>query len=199
MSDIKYFFGKNKKLYYLFCVFVFAGIVFGIVISATSKSYLSLLTKYDNVLIDYVNGDVDFTRQTIKLFSKHFTLITVLFILNLSFWSGLASFLVISYQSLIIYLSMLALCSQFAVKGFLILVFIVLPINLFYLFLDVTFTVIMFRRNLVARKTKNLWYDFDNINFWKQILFFICLSAIVSVVVNILLSLILKSSIFILF
>lgn len=196
--DLKYYFEKNKKIYLFFLFFFFIGIIVGIVIAFSSDSYLTLLTSKDKVLFDYVNGKADFGKQSVKMMLSFLVFQAIVFLLNLNFYSGLVSFVLVSYQSSLLYLSISALISSHGFSGVLTTVFLILPVNIILIGVNVLFAGFCMVRSFGALKQKQFSFGFEK-NFWNIVLFFIIFDILFSYLYSFLLVVILKRRFFIIF
>lgn len=198
LYDLKYYFLKNKKIYLFFLFFFFIGIIVGIVIAFSSDSYLTLLTSKDKVLFDYVNGKASFSKQSTKILSSFIIFQIIVFLLNLNFYSGLVSFLLISYQGSLFYLSLAALISQYGFSGVLTTLFLIIPINVFLVGINILFSGFCLTRSFEAIKHKRFSFGFEK-EFWIVILLFFVFEIVFSYVISFLLMLVLKRRFFIMF
>ena len=196
--DLKYYFEKNKKIYLFFLFFFFVGIIVGIVIAFSSDSYLTLLTSKDKVLFDYVNGKADFGKQLVKIMLSFLVFQAIVFLLNLNFYSGLVSFVLVSYQSSLLYLSISALISSHGFSGVLTTLFLILPVNIILIGVNILFAGFCVVRSYEALKLKRFSYGFEK-NFWNIVLFFIIFDILFSYLYSFLLVVILKRRFFIIF
>lgn len=199
MYDIEYFFKKNRRIFIFLLLFFLLGIVVGIIITITSDSYLSLLVSADKNYFDYVNGKVNFSKQTIKLISAPLLMNIITFLLCLNFYTGLVSFVLVSYQSSLAFLSLTAVISEYGFRGVLMSLFMILPINLIALCTCMLMVCVCFSRVYLSFKERSAFYGFDNRNFWFLILIINLTSIIIACCINIILTLILRSRIFIIF
>ena len=196
--DLKYYFSKNKKIYLFFLFFFFLGIIAGIIIAVSSDSYLTLLTSKDKVFFDYVNGKADFGKQSMKIILSFISFQIIVFLLNLNFYSGLLSFLLISYQSSMFYLSLSALILEYGFSGVLTSLFLILPINIVLLGMNILFSGFCLIRSYNSLKQKQFSFGFDK-NFWIIILMFFTFEIIYSYMISFILMLVLKRRFFIIF
>ena len=199
LFDLKYYLRKNKKIYLFFLFFFFIGIVIGVFVSISSDSYLSLLTTKDKLFYDYVNGKIDFNKEVIKLIFNFVIFQLIIFLLNLNFYTGLLSYVLVSYQSALMVLSMVAIFSRYGIGGFFNIVVLMLPINLILLVSGILFAGFCLSRSLGARFNKKFSYGFDNKYFWLVVLFFILFDIVFSFLINLIFVMFLKRRFFIIF
>ena len=199
MYDIEYFFKKNQRVLFFLIVFLVLGLAVGVIITVTSDSYLSLLVSADKNFFDYVNGKVNFSKQTMRLIMSPLILNFIIFILNLNFYSGLFSFLIISYQSSLAFLSITAVISEYGFRGILMSLLMIMPINLINLLISMLVTCICFSRVYLTLKNKQRFYGLSDRRFWIVILILCLVNIVFACGVNIFLTLILRSRIFVIF
>lgn len=197
--DLKYYFKKNKKIYLFFLFFFFIGILSGILIAVSSDSYLSLLTTKDKVFYDYVNGKADFSKESMKLMINFFVFQLIAFFLNLNFYTGLLSYLVVSYQTTLMYLSMVAVISQFGFSGVIKILLLMLPTNLILIVSGILFSGFCLCRSYEAKVNKKFSIGFERRSFWLIVLFFVLFGIVFSYLINFLFMLILRRRFFIIF
>ena len=197
--DIKYFFKENRKIFFGFLLFVLIGIVIGIFISVSTDSYLSLLTTKEKLFFDYANGKIDYSKQVFNLIINFLTFQVITFLLNLNFYSGLLSYILIMYQSVLLFLSSTAIIINSGFSGVLNVLFLVLPVNFFVFFLNILFSVVCVSRSCKAKKVKNFSYYFDNKEFWFILLFLIIFSIVFAYLINLIYVVMLRKRVFIIF
>ncbi len=199
LYDLKYYFKKNRKVYLLLLFFFFVGLFIGVLISISSDSHLSLLTTKDKVFFDYVNGKVDFSKESMKLMLNFFVFQLIIFLLNLNFYSGLLSYVLVAYQTTLMYLSMVAIVSQFGFSGVIKILILILPTNLILIASGILFSGFCMTRSYEAWVNKKFSLGFDKKSFWSVILFFVLFGILFSYAINLLFMLVLKRRFFIIF
>lgn len=180
-------------------IFFLIGIVVGIIIATSSDSYLSLLTTSDKVFFDYVNGKANFSKQTMKIVLSSLFLEIIFFVLCLNFYSGLLSFLVVGYQSSIMFLTISAVISEYGFRGVMMSLFLALPVNLVVIISNIIFAGLCFSRTCLSFKVKRFSYGFDNSNFWISILSLAVFNIVFSFLINFIFTIVLRSRIFTIF
>ena len=196
--DIKYYFSKNKKIYLFFLFFLFLGVIAGIIISVSSDSYLTLLTSKDKVLFDYVNGKADFGKQSMKIMFSFLVFQIIVFLLSLNFYSGLISFLLVSYQGSLFYLSLSAVILKYGFSGVLTTLFLILPVNIILIGMNILFAGFCFIRSYNSLKQKRFLVGFGK-EFWLMILLFFILEILFSYLISFVFMIVLKRRFFIIF
>lgn len=197
--DIKHYFKKNQKIYFFLLAFFILGLVVGIFVAVSSDSYTSLLTSSDKIFYDYVNGNVSYSLETGKLILNSFLFEIVIFLLCLNFYSGILSYFLISYQSALMILSVVATISEFGFSGIMLSLFLSLPVNLVLMCNNLIFAGICLSRSYSATKNKMFSYGFNDKNFWMAIGISVLFLIVFSCLINLLFLLVLKSRIFIMF
>lgn len=199
LSDVKYFFESHKKFLFWLLVSLVVGLAVGIIVAVSSDSFLSVLSSSDKVFYDYVKGNASFSKQLLKLILKTVAFQLIIFLLNLNFYSGLLSYLFVSYQGASLALSVIAIVSEFGFSGLLIVIFLQLPINLILFGLNFIFSSVCLRRSCLSQKYKQFGFGFDDKTFWAIVLLIVAFGVLFSFLVNLILMLVLRSRIFIIF
>lgn len=197
--EIKYFLKKNQKIYISFLIFLLLGIALGIIIASSSDSYLSLLTSSDKLFYDYVNGKVSFSKQFTRMIVSSVILNLIFFIFSLNFYVSMFSYLVMSYQGLLMFLSVTAVISEFGFRGILMTIFLILPVNLILLAESIVFASICLERCYAAHRNKTFSYGFQDKTFWTSIFWVLLIDIIISIAVTMIIGLLIRSRIFIIF
>lgn len=179
-------------------LFVLIGIVIGIFIVATSERYLSLIKADDKVLFDFINGKATFSKQMFRLLSKFVFPLIVLFLFNLSGYTSFLSFLFLSYNGVLFFMSSYAVIAEFGFAGALSFIFLFLPVNVLVIAEMIFFNEVCWTRGNLAKKYKRFFFGFDE-SFWIKILFVIAAALVVSVFLTILYLVVLKNHIFMIF
>lgn len=198
-GDLRYYIKKNRKFYSAFLVFFVLGIVIGVLICVSTNSYLSLLSSSDKVFFDYVKGSISYSYEATKLIFKLLIVELLIFVLNLNFYSGLISYAIISFQSTLMFLSIVAQISEYGFTGFLIVLFLQLPVNLIMFALNIVFAVTCLERSYNASASKNFSLGFQDKSFWLTILFIGATGVIFSLLIVFLFIVVLRMRIFIIF
>ena len=197
-SDIKSHIEKNKAIYLmlLFCFFV--GIILGLVVSISKTSFLGLLNVKDKTFINLING----TSSPVALFWKsliEFVLpLIIVFLFSLNFYLNCFNFLFLIYQSMLLFLTSMAVIQSYSFVGFIKVFLILLPLNLLYFIVLIFWIAVCTNRAKLAKKRKMIMYGF-NYCFITKI--YICAGAVLllSLIVGFVLPIILKTAIFIVY
>lgn len=197
--DISYYFKKNRKIYFFFLIFFIVGIVAGVFIAISSNSFSSLLTSSNKIFYDYVNGKVGFGEQTAKLILNSLVFKILIFLLCFNYYSGLVSYLLISYQSTLFLLSIIAVVSEFGFSGVVLSLVLIMPINLVLILNNIIFSGICLSRSQKAHINKMFNFGFNDKFFWFGLLLCFAFVIVFSCLINLLILMILKSRIFLIF
>ena len=197
--DVKQFFRKNQRVIFFYLLFLVIGIIVGIFISISTDSYFSVLNNSDNVFYKFVNGKVSYSSETIKLILKNILFELVIFSLCLNVYSGFLSFVLMSFQSALMFLSIVAVVSNLGFSGMLLTLFLSLPVNLVFFASNTLFSAVCFSRSINSFRQKSFKAGFDERSFWLTILGLILFNIIFSCLINLLFMLVLKSRIYIIF
>ena len=197
--DIKIYLKKHAPLYISFLVCFLVGVLFGVVNSMSSESYLKLLTKDDKILFTFITGGIGSGSVFWKNLIAFITPAIIIFIINLNFYIGLLSYVFIAYQSSILMQTIFAVISTYGVSGVLNVLFVILPINLLYLAVLVFFSSACLKRSKLAFKNKNWLYDIKSDEFLWSIIIALVLILVVCFIGVIIVPIFLKSAIFVIF
>ena len=197
--DVKQFFRKNQRVIFFYLLFLVIGIIVGIFISISTDSYFSVLNNSDNIFYKFVNGKVSYSGETIKLIFKNVLFELVIFALCLNVYSGFLSFVLMSFQSALMFLSIVAVVSNLGFSGVLLTLFLSLPVNFVFFASNTLFSTVCFSRSINSFRQKNFKTGFDERSFWLTILGLVLFNIIFSCLINLLFMLVLKSRIYIIF
>lgn len=198
-DDIWYYFRKNRGIFITFLIFIAIGMIVGIFIAVSSNSIASILTSSDKVFFDYIKGNISFSTQTGKMILNTIIFQLLIFLLCLNYYSGMVSFLLFSYQGMVLLLSVVAIISEFGFSGIIISLLLILPVNIILILNNVIFSGICLNRSRFAAFQKTFGFGFDNKNFWLAIGACVIFVIVFSSLINLLILIILKSRIFIIF
>lgn len=196
--DVKFYFKRNKAIYFMFLFCFFVGIVLGFIVMLSSDNYLKLLTTENKILYPFING----TAETAVLFWKKllafFMPLLLLFVLGLNYYSSLLSYIFITYQSTLLMLSCGAIVKTYGFSGFFNVLLITLPINLIYFCVLIFFAATCILRSKVALKNKLFKYGFDEMFFLKTMITLVAI-LLLCIIVCVVYPLFLRNTIFIVF
>lgn len=186
-------------MYLSFLFFFFLGIIFGVLIAASTDSYMSILSSSDKTLFDYINGSVSFSKQTTRLILRNIVFLAIIFLCNLNFYTGLLSYLFVSYQSALMMLVVCAVISLNGLTGIIVSIFCILPLNLVLLVNSIFFAEVCLSRSLSAKDNKLFSFGFDEKLFWLKVLSSLLFVIVFSCLINLLYMIVLRNRIFIIF
>lgn len=197
-SDIRQHFRKNKFYYFSFLMCMIIGVIVAVIIVASSQSYLNLMTSKNRILYSYISG----TAQVGQLFWNQLVRFLIpailLFLLGLNYFSCLLSFVYITYQTAILVMSCYSLISLSGVSGVICSLFVIVPINLIYIFCLVYLCVTLLNRSKLAWTVKEFKFGF-NFEFFLKCLFAVLMILAVNIVSSLVLPLFIKNAFFVIF
>lgn len=197
--DVKFYLKRHSLSYISFLVLLLVGVVFGVLIGLASDNYLKILNKENKVLYSIINGAFSsgsfFGKKLVQLIIP----LIVIFLLNLNFYVGLLSYLIIAYQSGLLTLTIFAMVSVYRISGVLNVILIVVPINLVYLAIMIFFASACVARSRSAFVAKNFTYGMKSTEFLSVIVISVILVFVLVFVSVIVLPFVLKNAIFIIF
>lgn len=199
LDAIKYHFIKNKKIYILFFVSILIGVVVGVFITLSTDWYSGILSSANKILLDYIKGNISFAKESSKLIINILIFQVIIFVLNLNFYSGLASFVLIGYQGALLYLSIFSVIFNYGFLGILISLLMILPINFLVFFCNIIYAVLCLERSYGAMNNKQVWSGFNDKTFWIKIGVVMLVGVILSLLIVLVLTLLLRLRIFIIF
>ena len=153
--DLKLYLKKHSPMYISFLIFLLVGVLFGVIIGLSSDNYLKLLTKDNKLLFSIINGTVSSASLFWKKLIQFIFPMIIIFLLNLNFYLGIFSGLIIAYQGGLLILTIFAIVSTYGFSGVLNVLFVVLPINILYLGLLIFFASLCLKRSYLAKRNKN--------------------------------------------
>lgn len=161
------------------------GLVFGIVVAASSDEFLNLITSKNKTLYSYINGSADYFKVFWKRFLIFLAPVLLIVALGVCGYVSLFAGLFLSYQTALFVLSCTAMIKVYGLTGFLSVLFFVLPVNLIYLSILVFLSCFCITRSFIALKNKRFWMGFDEVFFIKlfTVIFLLLILSFVSCVV----------------
>jgi len=176
----------------------FIGIVIGIMIALSKSSYLGLLNIKNKNMINYINGTISPIAIFWESFSSFILPFVIIFLLSLNFYLSYLNFIIIIYQSSLLFLTSLALVESYSFLGFLKIFLINFPVNVIYFIALFIWVVLCFNRAKISHKYKYFCAGFDY-KFFMSLMRCLFAVLILSLFIAVVLPLILKTAIFILF
>lgn len=198
-SATKNHFKQNASFYLGFLSAFVIGIVIGLVVAFSTDTYINILVSSNRVLHLYINGTAHIGTIFARQFFSFLLPMLLIFLLNLNIYSGLLSFIIVTYQSALMVLSSAALIVIYGSFGVLDSLLLMLPINIVYLFALSNFSVTCINRSLGAKRYKNFAYDFNNGEFWLKISLAIILVFLDTVLCSVIYPIFLKNAIYVIF
>lgn len=177
---------------------VILGLIIGILIVSSSSSYLSLLKSKDKVLYSLINGTASKSELFWSRFCDYLFPLVLLFLFGLNYYLSFASFIYVAYQSAIFVMSMAALVSMYKFSGIVSLIFIIIPINIIFFLLMAYFVVTITNRAYYAKRCGRFGSGFD-LEFASKMIFSFLVVTLLSFISSFVLSIVIKSVIFVVF
>lgn len=185
MFDVRFHIKQNLKIYFMLFLCLIIGLVFGIVVAASSDEFLNLITSKNKTLYSYINGSADYFKVFWKRFLIFLAPVLLIVALGVCGYVSLFAGLFLSYQTALFVLSCTAMIKVYGLTGFLSVLFFVLPVNLIYLSILVFLSCFCITRSFIALKNKRFWMGFDEVFFIKlfTVIFLLLILSFVSCVV----------------
>lgn len=182
-----------------FCVCLIVGIIIGVIIAITSDSYINILSSSGNIFSKMING----SSETSKLFWTSLFKMTVplllIFLCSLNYYVGLLSYILVTYQSALFVLSLVATISLSGFAGIFVVIFVYLPLNICFLFALTLFAINCMTRSKQSLKLKNFSEGFNSSWFWFGVVASLSLVLLVCVFGAWIYPLFLKNAMFLIF
>lgn len=198
-SDIKCHLKRNGNFYIGFLLSFVIGIIISIVIIFTNESFINILTASDKVLYYLINGQAKvgtlFWRNLIDFLLP----MLLIFLLNLNFYSGLVSFILIGYQSALLVMCLAALVYVYGISGAINSILLLVPINLLYIGALIVFSVFCLERSYLSKRYKYFAYDLNSKLFWLKVVVITAVVFAINIAATVIFPLFLKNAIFVIF
>ncbi len=196
--DIKEHIEKNKTIYLvlLFCFFI--GLIAGLIIAITKASYLGLLYIKNKNMINIINGNISLISVFWNCFLSFIFPLVLIFLFSLNYYLSFINFVIFSYQSVLLFLTCMALIESYSFVGFLKMLMLILPVNILYFLIMAFWITACAERAKISHKYNLFSAGFD---YGFKIKLYISLIGVLalSIIVGFILPLILKTAIFIIF
>lgn len=197
--DIKYHYKQNSGFYFAFLVFVFIGLAVGIIIVCGGDGYIKILTSDSKVLYHFINGTANSSSIFWQKFLYFFVPLILIFLMSLNYYVSLASFILVAYQSSMLVISSAALITLYGFSGVLNVLLLMLPVNIIYLSILISFGVFCLSRSKEAHICKNFAYGINSDWFWIKLASCVLGVMILAFVATVILPMFLKNAIFIIY
>lgn len=196
--DIGYHFRKNSGYYLTFVCIIFVSLIVGLVIVFSSDGYLSLLVSKNKNLYNYINGTIKFNEIFLRQLIKFLYPIIIILIFGLNFYLCKLCYLFVGYQFVIFIMTISAMISVYTFSAVIVLLLFIIPINIIYFLCLIFVSVVCLERSYYAKRTKYFKEGYNKNYFFKIILAFIIITALV-LIISFVFPLLLKSAIFFVF
>lgn len=197
--DIKFHYKANSSYYFAFLMFILIGFVVGTIVVCGGNGYIHILTSDSKVLYHFINGTAPVFEIFWKKFVYFFVPLVLIFLLSLNFYVSLFSFVVVAYQSAMLVMSSAAIISLYGFSGAINVLFLIMPINLIYIAILISFGVFCLSRSKQALRLKSFGYGFDSNVFWIKLVFCVIAVFVLAFIATVILPLFLKNAIFIIY
>lgn len=180
----------------LFCFVL--GLVIGLFISISKTSFLGLINIKNKTIINIINGTAPLLSGFWDCFISFLMPLVFIFLLSLNFYLNYLNFVLFVYQSMLLFLTSIAIIQSYSFLGFLKIFLVVLPVNILYFFIMVFWIVVCTKRVNISHRCRVFSEGFNE-EF--KIKIYICLISILflALVVGFVLPMILKTAIFLIY
>lgn len=153
-------FKQNLIYIVLGIIFLIVGIVVGIILSNSEKSYLGLLGEFDKNSLNYISG----ASNIMSIFWHHFfvglSALVIIFIFCLNYFSSYLSLIYIAYQSCVATLAILSSISLYGFSSIITCALYQIPVNLILFAIVIVFYSVCASRSKTSKK--------ENVKFAKS-------------------------------
>lgn len=196
--DIDNFVRRRKNYYFAFFVCIVVAIIISIVITKTNDEYLSVLSYANKFYLDIVKGEVNLVAFACKIYFVFSISLFIYFIVCLHYYTSIISYFIITYQTILLCLSVSSIISLYGIVGAINCLLIIIPINLTNLLINIYCITNFIIRSEQASKFKTFNYGFDK-EFFVQYLLGQVMLLVLSIIAGIIIPILLKNANFIIF
>lgn len=194
LNEIKDHFRRNKSAYIFICVTIIIGVVLGIYLWVSDYSYLSLISSSDKILMDYIKGEAEYFSIFYSRFINVILSFLIVFVLNITAYTSILSFIFVGYQSLLTILTIASVINLYGLMGVLNVIFLILPINIINLIIMSVFLILCKERAVKQLKNKmNFMESFFENNFLKWIIVCLLFGIVLCIISSFILPIFIKS------
>lgn len=152
--DIKRFIVSNKLLFLVSLLFIFIGMVIGVVIEVGTSDTLTIFASSTVSLSDIITGDYSAWTLFFSCFKKLLLAVVILFVLSLTKWTSLLNYIYLAYQGMLVSMTATNLVYINGIAGALNVVLFTMPVNLINL-LIIAYASSLFIKRREYQKTYN--------------------------------------------
>ena len=196
--DINNHISRRKNYYFAFLFCIIIGILISIIVSKTTDEYISVLSFSNKYYFNIVKGEVNLISFALKILISFSVTILIYFLICLNYYTSFLSYLLITYQTVLLGLSIASIINLYGIIGVINCVLIIIPVNVTYDVISIYFITNFIIRSEYASKIKQFTYGFNK-EFFLQILIGHIMLFILSIIAGIIFPLLIKNANFIIF
>ena len=197
-NDINNYINRRKNYYFAFFLCIAVAIIISIVIIKTNDEYISVLSYTNKLYLEIVKGEVNLVALASKIYFVFSISLLIYFIVCLNYYTSLISYFIITYQTILLCLSIFSIISLYGIVGAINCIIIIIPINLFNLLINIYCITNFIIRSEQASKYKTFNYGFNR-DFFIEYLLGQAMLLILSIIAGIIIPTLLKNANFIIF
>lgn len=171
------------------------GVVIGIIVVFSTENYHLILSSKNKILYTYINGTAPLGSLFWGQLTKFLIPMVLIFVCCLNFYSGIISFIFITYQSALSVLTSSALISLYGFSGVLNVIFVLIPINLIYFAILGYFVTVNFKRCVCSKKYRYFAYGLGK-EFFISVFSCLIAAVLLSILSSFVLPLFIKNAIY---
>lgn len=153
-KEVKNFILTNKMQIIVSFVLALVGVIVGVIIDIKSSSTISIGSSTKTTLIDLINGDYNTWGLFFYCFGKLFLSIMILFVFSLTAITSLLNYVYISYQGMLLGITVSGVMSEFGLAGTLNICLFIAPVNLINIAIIVFASSLFIKRREYQKKFK---------------------------------------------
>lgn len=150
--DVKGFILSNKGLFLISLLFIFIGIVVGVIIAIRSSDSLTIFASSTVSLTDLITGDYSAGSLFFSCFTKLLLAVVILFIFSLTKLTSLLNYVYLAYQGMLVSITATNLIYLNGVAGALNIILFTVPVNLINLLIIAYASSLFIKRREYAKE-----------------------------------------------
>lgn len=160
--DVKQFILSNKILFLVSLLFIFIGIVIGIIVEVTTTDTLTIFADSTASLAEIITGDYSASSLFFSCFKKIMLAVIILFVFSLTKFTSFLNYVYLAYQGMLVSMTATNLIYLNGITGALNVILFTLPVNLINLLL-IAYASSLFikRRELQKTYRKGFFQSFS--------------------------------------
>jgi|GEM_PF-4016098 len=122
---------KRSRIIIIFsCIFLILGIILGFFGANSNISFISILSKSDKLIFDYIKGTGSVVTVFFNKLGEFILLFALIYVFGLTIYTVFLNMLFIVYQAYVLTISVITLVEIYSINGLLNVIFLTIPLNL---------------------------------------------------------------------